>query len=139
MKTYIIKNILFSGILTATVTCAMSQSTQNILEANKKAPLAEKVQSKKATAAPKPAVAKQTLTFQIIPAEANTFGYDILSDGKRIIHQPSRPGLPGNGGFKKKEQAEKVAKLVIYKLSHNIMPPTIERKELDSLKIQLNY
>lgn len=80
---------------------------------------------------------KQTLTYQIIPAPANTFGYDILSDNKILIHQPSRPGLPGNSGFKKKQDAEKVATLVIYKLSHNIMPPTVEKKELDSLKVKL--
>ena len=29
--------------------------------------------------------AKQTLTYQVIPAEDNTFGYDILSDNKKLI------------------------------------------------------
>ncbi len=81
--------------------------------------------------------AKQTLTYQIIPAEANTFGYDILSDNKKLIHQPSRPGLPGNKGFAKKQDAEKVAKLVVHKLAHNIMPPTVEKREMDSLKVSL--
>ncbi len=81
--------------------------------------------------------AKQTLTYKVIPSEASTFGYDILSDNKTYIHQPSKPGLPGNAGFKKKGDAEKVAKLVIYKLSHNMMPPTVEKRELDSLKIKL--
>ncbi len=80
---------------------------------------------------------EQTLTYKIIPAEANTFGYDILSDNKTYIHQPSIPGLPGHAGFRKKQDAEKVAKLVMYKLSHNIMPPTVEKRELDSLKVKL--
>jgi hypothetical protein len=78
------------------------------------------------------------LSYVIIPSSDNTYGYDILSDNKKVIHQPSKPGLPGNTGFDKKEDAEKVAKLVIYKLSHNIMPPTVEKRELDSLKIKLN-
>ena len=81
--------------------------------------------------------AKQTLSYQIIPAEGGTFGYDILSDNKNLIHQPSKPGLAGNKGFTKKADAEKVASLVIYKLSHNIMPPTVEKREMDSLKIKL--
>lgn len=137
MKDFIKQRFFLAGILILSVTCAMSQSTQNALPAKQKAPLAADAQSKKVTAASKPAAAKQTLMYQIIPAEANTFGYDILSDNKKLIHQPSRPGLAGNSGFKKKKDAEKVAKLVVYKLSHNIMPPTIEKKELDSLKVSL--
>lgn len=85
----------------------------------------------------KPAVAQQHFAYIIIPAENNTFGYDILSDNKKLIHQPSIPGLAGNKGFATKQDAEKVAKLVMNKVSHNIMPPTVERRELDSLKIKL--
>ena len=124
MKDFIKQRFFLAGILILSVTCAFSQTAKNVLVRNKKAPPAAYVQSKKVTATPKPATTKQTLTYQIIPTEDNTFGYDILSDNKKLIHQPSRPGLPGNGGFKKKEDAEKVAKLVVYKLSHNIMPPT---------------
>ena len=83
------------------------------------------------------AATQQTLTYQIIPAEANTFGYDILSDNKKLIHQPSIPGMAGNHGFATKLDAEKVAKLVMNKLSHHMMPPSIEKRELDSLKVKL--
>ena len=31
----------------------------------------------------------------IIPAEGNTFGYDIYVYGSVLVHQPSRPCLPG--------------------------------------------
>ena len=85
----------------------------------------------------KPAVAQQHFTYIIIPAENNTFGYDILSNNRKLIHQPIIPGLAGNKGFATKQDAEKVAKLVMNKVSHNIMPPTVERRELDSLKVKL--
>lgn len=80
---------------------------------------------------------KSSLTYQLINAPENTFGYDILDHNQLMIHQPSIPGLPGNKGFAKKAAAEKVARLVIDKISRNIMPPTITQKEMDSLHIKL--
>ncbi len=81
-------------------------------------------------------IEKQLLAYKIIPAEQNTFGYDILENNRPLVHQPSIPGLPGNKGFSKKEDAEKCARLVISKINRNLMPPTVTRKELDSLKIK---
>jgi Domain of unknown function (DUF4907) len=76
------------------------------------------------------------LTYKIIPAANNTWCYDILMEGRQYIHQSSAPGLPGNEGFKTKEKAEKVAKLVISKMKKGEMPPSIaieEMKKLDAL------
>lgn len=80
---------------------------------------------------------KSSLSYQIINAPESTFGYDILDHNRMMVHQPSIPGLPGNKGFSKKADAEKVAKLVISKISRNIMPPTITKNEMDSLHIKL--
>jgi hypothetical protein len=77
------------------------------------------------------------ITYRIIPSEDNTYGYEIFVKKKLLIHQPDIPGMTGNKGFTQKSDAEKVAKLVIQKLQKGIMPPTIGRKELDSLKINL--
>ena len=63
------------------------------------------------------------------------FGYNIILDGHIFIHQPSIPSIQGNKGFATEEHAERVAQLVIYKLTHNMMPPSINAKELDSLGI----
>ncbi len=79
---------------------------------------------------------KPILAYIIIPAEQNTFGYDILENNRPLVHQPSIPGLPGNKGFIKREDAEKCAKLVIAKINKNIMPPTVTKQEMDSLKIK---
>ena len=70
------------------------------------------------------------ITYQIIPGINNTWGYDILIDNRLTIHQPSIPSLPGNEGFKTKEGAEKVAKLVIKKMKKGEMPPSIDAKEM---------
>jgi len=68
--------------------------------------------------------------------EINGYGYDILMDGKIYVHQPNIPALPGNNGFASEKQANLVANLVSHKIRNNIMPPTVEVRELDSLGIK---
>ncbi len=74
------------------------------------------------------------VTYKIIQAASNTFCYDIFSDGKLLIHQPSVPGIPGNKGFKDKTSAEKVAELVISKIKKGEMPPTVSAEEMKKVK-----
>lgn len=69
-------------------------------------------------------------------SDGNGFGYDIHVDGRVYIHQPYIPAVSGNNGFASKEDAEKVARLMEYKIKNNILPPTIEIHELDSLGIK---
>ncbi len=73
------------------------------------------------------------ITTIIIPSENNTFGYDISINGAVLVHQSSRPGMSGNKGFDTKEQAQKVADLVIKKIRNNEMPPTVTMKELEKI------
>lgn len=63
------------------------------------------------------------------------WGYFISIDGQKTINQPTIPGLPGKNGFKTKEQALKTADLVIYKIQHGSFPPSVSKKELDSLGV----
>ena len=46
--------------------------------------------------------AKAQIITKIIPSENNTFGYDILVNGKTLVHQPSIPAMSGNRGFSTK-------------------------------------
>lgn len=64
-------------------------------------------------------------------------GYDIYDGNKRIIHQVNIPGEPGTDGFINRDEAGKVASLVIMKLASASGFPTISRSELDSLGITL--
>lgn len=75
------------------------------------------------------------LTYKIIDAPGKTYGYDIYADGKLMIHQNSIPGMPGNKGFSKKTDAEKVAQLVTSKIKKGEMPPTVTPEEMQKLKV----
>ena len=79
--------------------------------------------------------ANTQLTYKIIPAANHTFCYDVLADGKILIHQPSKPGLPGNEGFTTKTAAEKVAQLIITKIKKGEMPPSVTTEELKKLNV----
>ena len=81
------------------------------------------------------AYASTKLTYNIIDAPKHTYGYEVFSDGLLMIHQTSVPALPGNEGFKTKEDATKVALLVIEKIKKGEMPPTVSIDEMKKLKV----
>jgi hypothetical protein len=77
-----------------------------------------------------------TITYNIIDAANGTFGYDVFVNGKLTIHQTSIPALPGNDGFKTKDDATKVAELVMYKIRKGEMPPTVSPEEMKDLGVK---
>ncbi len=81
------------------------------------------------------AYANSALTYKIINAPNNTFCYDVYADGRLMIHQSSAPGLPGNEGFKTKDDATKVALLVIDKIRKGEMPPSVSIEEIKQLEV----
>jgi hypothetical protein len=91
-----------------------------------------------ATTQEKPKSEAEKFTFRIIPAAENTFGYEILDQGKILVRQITIPAMPGNNGFKTEDDAKKCADFVISKLNQNIMPPSVTPEELDSLGIITN-
>jgi len=84
------------------------------------------------------AYANTKLTYKIIDAPKHTYCYDVFADGRLMIHQTSVPALPGNEGFKTKEDATKVALLVIEKIRKREMPPTISIDEMKKLGVVNN-
>jgi len=81
------------------------------------------------------AYANTKLTYKIIDAPKHTYGYDVFADGRLMIHQRSAPALPSNEGFKTREDAIKVALLVIKKIKKGEMPPTISIDEMKKLNV----
>jgi len=81
---------------------------------------------------------QSTITYKIIDAEGNTYGYNIYTDGQLMIHQPSKPGMSGNRGFDTKEAASKVAALVISKIKKGEMPPTVTKEEMERIEKDKN-
>ena len=79
---------------------------------------------------------KDAYSIKLVPAEAGTFGYEIYSNKKLLIKQINIPGQSGMKGFKRKADAQKVANLVVQKLAQGIMPPTVEKAEMDKLHVQ---
>lgn len=73
--------------------------------------------------------------YTIIPAPQNTWGYNITINKKIFIHQTTIPGVDGNNGFATKQDAAKIAKLVLQKMHKGIMPPAISTKELEEQKV----
>jgi len=78
--------------------------------------------------------ANSKFSYKIIPSAEKTFGYDILADGKLMIHQPTIPGMPGNKGFKSETAAQKIAALVIGKIKNGEMPPTVGVEEVKAVE-----
>jgi hypothetical protein len=81
------------------------------------------------------AFADAVLEYRIIPAPNNTFGYEILGNGRLFVHQTNLPGLPGVEGCRTREDAEKLARFVTEKIRRGEMPPSVSPLELDSLGI----
>jgi Domain of unknown function (DUF4907) len=77
-----------------------------------------------------------TILYKIIDGIDRTYGYDIFINGRKVVHQPSVPCLPGKPGFHNKEDARKVALLVIEKIRKGNMPPSVTRAELKVLRVQ---
>ena len=81
------------------------------------------------------AYANSKLTYKITDAPNYSYRYDVSADGRLMIHQSSVPALSGNEGFRTKEDAAKVALLVIEKIKKGEMPPTISIDEMKKLKV----
>jgi hypothetical protein len=62
-----------------------------------------------------------------------TWGYDILSAGKVLIHQPNIPAIPGNQGFEVETQATQLAQLVVRKINAGVMPPSVSSEEVQGI------
>jgi len=78
------------------------------------------------------------LCVEIIRSQKNTYGYNILVNGKTVIHQLHMPALPGTKGFGTEEATRRVAAFVILKIRNGIFPPSISIKDLDSLGVLAN-
>ena len=85
------------------------------------------------------AIAKPSSDFKIkIFAEGSGYGYDIFKNAVVYIHQATIPAIQGNKTFNTEAQAQRAAEFVVYKIEHNIIPPSVTQEELDSLGV-LNH
>ncbi len=64
------------------------------------------------------------------------WGYDLYVDGKRTIHQPLIPAVPGTDAFATEEDARKTGEFAMGKMKLTGAFPTLTIEELDSLGIK---
>lgn len=76
-------------------------------------------------------------TFEIKDSTGNLqgWGYDIYSKGKKTIHQPIIPAIPGNWPFKSESDALKTGLFALSKMEKEGTLPTLSIFELDSLGV----
>jgi hypothetical protein len=72
----------------------------------------------------------KNIKYLIFKNNDNTFGYDIISSGKKIIHQPNIPCIESNVGFSSRLKAEAIAKIVVKKMTLGEFPPTLKINEI---------
>ena len=129
------KNLLFIIVLCLAFVPKLWSQTSNQNKPQQSAKVSKTDAKAAAQFPPAAQFANTQLTYKIIPVANNTFCYDVLADGKILIHQPSKPGLPGNEGFKTRASAEKVAQLIITKIKKGEMPPSVTTDELKKLNV----
>jgi hypothetical protein len=79
--------------------------------------------------------ANAKFSYKITDAPNHTYCYDVFVNEKLFIHQTSIPAISGYEGFKTKEDASKVALLVLEKIKKGEMPPAISIEEMKKLKV----
>lgn len=84
-----------------------------------------------------PSNGMEVKTFEVKDSigRSQGWGYDIYVDGKKTIHQPIIPAVPGNNSFKTENDAQKVGLFAVDKMLKEGSLPTILIKELDSLGV----
>ncbi len=68
---------------------------------------------------------------QPIRSSDGGWGYDIMKNGKRFIHQEYIPAIPGQHGFRSEADALKIGREVASRINSNLLP-TITLSELKS-------
>ena len=74
-------------------------------------------------------------TSQVQQLPNRTYGYVIYANGQPYLRQLSAPGKANNVGFSGEESAQKAVKIIVYKLKHPVVPPTLSNVEMQYLGI----
>ena len=75
------------------------------------------------------------LLMNTIQNGPESFGYQIIQNGKVIINQVNIPAIQGNMGFSSRAKAQKTGDFVIQKIKKGFFPPSITPEEMDSLGV----
>jgi len=122
--------LFFAAVFISTVSCAQTQektgSSQQPINAGQDSMLLEQKNQLARE------YGQKKIEYFIINVPNDQFGYYIMIDGQMYIEQKTIPAIEGNQGFKTREDAEKIAKLVIQKIRSGEIPPDVTVEELKS-------
>ena len=140
-----LKNLFWAGMCTVIISCTSNSSREgNSNRQDNADSVAPSVESNVSAHVDSGAVQlpsgpspnqKYELRIFANPEASGGYGYDVFADGKPYIHQPHIPAVAGNRGFATEATAKKAGEFILYKISRNIMPPSVSKEELDSLGV----
>lgn len=87
------------------------------------------------TAVPAPKVEVSIFEIRGKNGRLEGYGYDLIVNGKKTIHQPTIPAVQGNYPFFSEQDAQAVGELAASRMRKTGDLPTIRVQDLDSLKI----
>lgn len=120
--------LLFAGIFISTLSCAQTQEKKQSARESVVNQPDSLIKEQKNQIANE--FSRKKIDYIIIKVPDDQFGYYIMIDGGLYIEQKTIPAIEGNQGFKTREDAEKIAGLVIQKLREGEVPPTISVEDL---------
>lgn len=84
-----------------------------------------------------PALVIEAVVFEVRGSNNRLegYGYDLVINGKKTVHQPMIPAVQGNKSFATEQDAKAVGELAAARMRKTGDLPTINVKDLDSLKI----
>ncbi len=87
---------------------------------------------------PKNSGAKSSWSHKVTFLSEGNWGYQLFDGSAMVINQTTIPSIQGTNGFDSREKAEKTAAFIVGKLERGIFPPTVNKQELDSLRVLRN-
>lgn len=78
-------------------------------------------------------IIETSYSYKVFQSLDSSWGFDLIDNGKILIHQSIKPALSGNKGFSKNEYAEEAAQLMIKKMENGIMPPSLSADEVKTI------
>lgn len=82
------------------------------------------------------ATAVDFITYHVFSNPDSTYGYDVLKNGKILVHQPTVPGRTPEKGFISRNDAAKTGRLAVSKAKKYEGPPQITEEDLKRMNIR---
>lgn len=76
------------------------------------------------------------ITYRIFINPDSTYGYEVLKNGKVLVHQPTVPGRTPERGFVSRNDAAKTGRLAVTRVKKYEGPPQITEEDLKRMNIR---